>query len=98
MILSDRENKLAVQRDEVGITPRPAAGSFSSTVIDLTLHQEIAFWTPQQGQRPEPWVVYPAQPDHDVESLMGAHGTTLLIPAEGFHLNPGDLSWAGQEN
>jgi dCTP deaminase len=89
MILSDRENHLVLHRNQIGITPRPADGAFSSTAIDLTLYGEISFWTPQQGQRPGRWVVYPAQPGLDVEQLMREQGTTLTIPAEGFILAPG---------
>jgi hypothetical protein len=50
MILSDRENKLALRREHMGITPAPADRAFSSTSIDLTLHEKISFWTPQGGE------------------------------------------------
>jgi dCTP deaminase len=95
MILSDRENKLALRRDHIGITPRPADGAFSSTAIDLTLHEEISFWTPQQGERAGPVVVYPAQPEFDMRQLMRKHASTLTMPAEGFILQPGAfvLGW-----
>jgi dCTP deaminase len=95
MILSDRENKLALERDHVGITPRPSDESFSSTAVDLTLHEEITFWTPQQGQRAEPLVVYPARPEFDLRQLLRGHGTTVAMSAEGFILKPGEfvLGW-----
>jgi hypothetical protein len=68
MILSDRENKLALYRDHIRITHRPADGAFSSTAVDLTLHEEICqlileevHGTPDKGyqgafavQAPEP--------------------------------------------
>jgi dCTP deaminase len=95
MILSDREIKLALRRDHIRITPPPPDGAFSSTAVDLRLHEEISFWALRQGQRPEPLVVYPARPGFDVEGLMREHGTTMLLPAEGFILKPGAfvLGW-----
>ncbi len=99
MILSDRENKLALRRDQVGIAPRPADGSFSSTAIDLTLHEEISFWIPKEGQQVSPVVVYPAQVGFDVEQLLREHGTTLTMSAEGFVLKPGAfvLGWTMEQ-
>jgi dCTP deaminase len=99
MILSDREIKLALKRDHIRITPQPPDGAFSSTAVDLTLHELISFWVPPQGQRAEPLVVYPARPDFEVERLMHEHGTTLAIPAEGFILKPGGfiLGWTVEQ-
>ncbi len=95
MILSDRENKLALHREHIGITPRPADGAFSSTAIDLTLHEEISFWAPQQEQRAEPLVVYPARPEFDFRLFLREHAITLTMPSEGFILKPGAfvLGW-----
>jgi dCTP deaminase len=95
MILSDRENKLALRRDHIGISPQPADGAFSSTAIDLTLHEEISFWTPQREQRSTPFVVYPGRPEFDFRQLMREHASTLTMPAEGFILQPGRfiLGW-----
>jgi dCTP deaminase len=98
MILSDRENKLTLKRDHARITPPPPDRAFSSTSIDLTLHEEIAFWAPPQGQATG-FVAYPAQPEFDVEQLMRVHGTTLTMPAEGFILKPGAfvLGWTAEK-
>jgi dCTP deaminase len=98
MILSDRENKPALHREHIGITPQPADGAFSSTAVDLTLHEEISFWTPQQGQHSEPLVVYPGRPEFDVRQLMRDHATTLTMPGEGFILKPGAfvLGWTAE--
>jgi dCTP deaminase len=95
MILSDRENKLALRRDHIGIAPLPLDSAFSSMAVDLTLYSEIAFWTPQQGQPTVPVIAYPARPGFDVEKLLREHGTTLPMPAEGFVLKPGAfiLGW-----
>jgi dCTP deaminase len=88
MILSDRENKLALRRDHIGITPLPLDSAFSSMAVDLTLHSAIAFWMPRQGQQTVPVMVYPARPGFDVENLLREHGSTLTMPAEGFMLKP----------
>jgi dCTP deaminase len=95
MILSDRENKLALRREHIGITPMPPDGAFSSTAIDLTLHEEISFWNPRGEQRDEPLVVYPGRPGFDFRQLMREHATTLTMPAEGFVVAPGAfvLGW-----
>jgi dCTP deaminase len=99
MILSDREIKLALQRDHIRITPQPAAGAFSSMAVDLRLHELISSWAPPQGQRAEPLVVYPARPTFQVERLLREHGTTLNIPDEGFILKPGAfvLGWTVEQ-
>jgi hypothetical protein len=69
MILSDRENKLALRRDHIGISHLPPDSALSSMAVDLTLHPEIAFWTLRQGQLTEAVIVYPARPGFDVENL-----------------------------
>jgi dCTP deaminase len=99
MILSDREIKLALKRDHIRITPQPPDGAFSSTAVDLTLHESISFWTPPPEHRARPLVVYPARPGFDVESLMREHGTTTTIPDEGFILKPGAfvLGWTVEQ-
>jgi dCTP deaminase len=99
MILCDRESKLALGREHIGITPRPADGAFSSTAIDLTLHEVISFWTPEQRQPASPVMVYPAHPEFDIQQLMREHGTSLTMTAEGFVLKPGAfvLGWTVEE-
>ncbi len=91
MILSDRENKLALARDHIGITPRPPDSAFGSTSIDLTLHEELSVWSPQQEETASPFVAYPARPGFDPVRLLHEHGTRLILPAEGFLLKPGGL-------
>jgi dCTP deaminase len=95
MILSDRENKLALRREFVRITPRPPDSAFGSTSIDLTLHEELAFWSPRQEETPSPFVIYPARPGFDPIQLLEDHGSRLILPAEGFVLKPGGfvLGW-----
>jgi dCTP deaminase len=98
MILSDRENKLALKRDHIRITPPPPDSAISSTAVDLTLGDEISYWNPATGPDGEPLVVYPHQPEFDVIRLLREQGTTLLLPREGFILKPGwfVLGWTAE--
>jgi dCTP deaminase len=95
MILSDREIKLALRRDYIRITPRPPDGSIASMSVDLTLQEEITFWTPAQERSDTPFVVYPAHPAFESTRFLREHGTNLVLPAEGFILRPGAfiLGW-----
>ena len=62
MIRSDREIKVALQRDHIRITPLPPDSAISSTSVDLTLGDEISFWNPSPGPDREPIVVCPLLP------------------------------------
>jgi dCTP deaminase len=98
MILSDRENKLALKRDYIRITPTPPDTAISSTSIDLTLDEQISFWNPP-AKGAEPLVVYPHHPEFDVTRLLREHGTTLRMPPAGFILKPGAfvLGWTAEQ-
>src|SRR5262249_54054260 len=99
MIPSDREIKLALQRDFIRITPTPSNKAISSTSVDLTLHEEISLWLPQQSETVAPVVVYPARPHFDEPGLLDKHGTKLLLSPEGFILKPGAfvLGWTQEQ-
>jgi dCTP deaminase len=94
MILSDRESKLTLRREQIRILPHPPDDAFSSMSIDLTLHEEISFWDLQQSET-APLIVYPGQPEFDLARLMRQHVTTQVLGAEGFVLKPGEfvLGW-----
>ena len=98
MILSDREIKLALQRDQIRITPLPPDPAISSTSVDLTLGDDISFWNALAGAAAPP-VVYPHQPEFDVTRLLRELATTLRLPAEGFVLKPGAfvLGWTTEQ-
>lgn len=98
MILSDREIKLALQRDHIRITPLPPDSAISSTSVDLTLGDEISFWNaPKAGV--QPMAVYPHRAEFDAIQLLREHGTTLVLPASGFLLNPSAflLGWTAEQ-
>src|SRR5581483_11468460 len=85
MILSDRENKLALARHYLRITPVPGSDRFSSMAIDLTLDDELTSWNVRTGERP---IVAPNAPDFDVTAIARDYGNTFLIPPEGFLVEP----------
>jgi dCTP deaminase len=99
MILSDREIKLALRRDHLRITPLPSDQAISSTSVDLTLHEELSFWASRPERTSAAVMVYPARAEFDVARLLQAHGTTLVMPAEGFFLEPGAfvLGWTAEQ-
>jgi dCTP deaminase len=99
MIYSDRENKLALKREYIRIRPMPPDSAFSSMAVDLTLHAEISFWPVSQGPEGQPLVVYPHAPLFNGLELLRQHGTKLLMPPEGFILQPGAfiLGWTAEE-
>jgi hypothetical protein len=88
MIPSDRETKLALRRDFIRITPPPPDTAFSSTAIDLTLHEQISVWLADQQQATTPVVVYPGRPTFDPVALLSEHASALILPAEGFIARP----------
>jgi hypothetical protein len=87
MILSDRENKLALARGHIRITPPPEPDRFSSMAIDLCLDEELSVWEsgPKVGTS-EPPLISPKGPDFDVAALLRDHGRTFALPPEGFVL------------
>lgn len=85
MILSDREDKLALARAHIRITPMPDADRFSSMAIDLLLDEELSVWTSPTAELP---IVAPKAPGFDVAALMRDHGQTFLMGSEGFVLEP----------
>jgi len=47
MILSDREIAAALANGNIRIDPRPLEKLWTSTAIDLTLHNVLVRWTPK---------------------------------------------------
>jgi dCTP deaminase len=89
MILSDRENKLALARGHIRITPPPGPDQFSSMAIDLSLDEEMSVWSPGENTSAgEALVVSPKTARFDLAALLRDHGRTFLIPPEGHILEP----------
>ncbi len=50
MILTDREIKIAIDQNLIGLEPEPAAEAFSSTSVDLTLDPQARTFRDEIGQ------------------------------------------------
>jgi glutaminyl-peptide cyclotransferase len=76
MIPSDREIKLALRRDFIRITPPPPDTAFSSTAIDLTLHEQISVWLADRQHTAKTGLALPAPEGYDC-------GRAWIAPARG---------------
>jgi dCTP deaminase len=50
VILTDREIQVAIENGQIEITPKPDAGAYSSTSLDLTLSDPAELWNSSPGQ------------------------------------------------
>jgi dCTP deaminase len=50
VILTDREIQVAIESGQIEITPKPDAGAYSSTSLDLTLSDPAEIWNSLPGQ------------------------------------------------
>lgn len=94
MILSDREIRAALARGSIRIIPDPRGDTdvWTSTALDLRLHEKLAGW----AFPPETEVLFrPSDPDYDFNAMLQTHGKALVIPVEGHVVRPGEfyLGW-----
>ncbi len=98
MILSDREIQAARGRGALGISPDPRPSAWSSTAVDLTLdeHLSICQGVNAQGSRLR---LRPHAPDYDFAVLSAQMSREVLIPPEGYILEPGQfvLGWTAEK-
>lgn len=66
MILTDREIKIAIDRELIGIDPKPAADAFSSTSVDLTLDPHARLFRQEVSQG---IIIDPGAPSFDFHSI-----------------------------
>lgn len=89
MILTDREIKLAIEKDLIHIEPRPGPNAFSSTAVDLTLDPNITeFVEPSGGIEV---IIDPGHSDFNSETTLGKVTTKTEIGAAGYLLQPRHL-------
>lgn len=89
MILTDREIKLAIEKDLIHIDPRPTANAFSSTAVDLTLDPNITeFVSPTGGVE---YVIDPGHSEFNPETTLAQISTKKVISADGYLLHPNHL-------
>lgn len=94
MILSDREIRAAVGRDFLRVTPQPPPEAWSSTAVDLTLAPKLRRWKAPRGGGMK-MEFEPADPTFDFHALTDQFCEDIVIPREGFSLEPNSftLGW-----
>jgi dCTP deaminase len=94
MILSDREIRAALNRESIRISPDPRFDKkvWSSTALDLRLHEKPARWDLSAGVGTP---FRPADPDYDFNAILQRFEKTLIIPTDGLEIKPGEfyLGW-----
>ncbi len=94
MILSDREIRAALVRQSIRLTPDPRLDPavWTSTAVDLRLHQKMSRWHFSSGTEVP---LHPGSPDYDFNAMLQTHGQTVLIPPDGHLVRPGEfyLGW-----
>jgi dCTP deaminase len=90
MILSDRESRLAHARGLFRIVPEPAAEAWSSTALDLRLAPVLRRWKTARDSSATVALdcFRPAQPDFNYSEIARQHTEEIVIPAEGYVLQP----------
>ena len=68
MILTDREIKIAIDQNLIGLEPEPAAEAFSSTSVDLTLDPQARWFRDEIGQGV---VLDPGAPNFRFHNVVG---------------------------
>src|SRR5262249_17480723 len=89
MILTDREIKLAIEKNLIKIDPRPQPNAFSSTAVDLTLDPNLTeFVLPDNGLDV---IVDPGHPNFNPETTLNQVSVKQVIGADGYLLQPRHL-------
>jgi dCTP deaminase len=91
VILCDREAEALLDDGAVLIDPRPDKARWTSTAIDLTLHDVLLEWTPQPLPTGEPNEPRPSSKDFNVQEMMEDPRLARRIridPNDGYRLQP----------
>ena len=90
MILTDREIKLAVEKQLIIIDPRPGQNAFSSTAVDLTLDPNITEFKEGTGALEQ--VIDPSHREFQPEETLALISDKRVIDAKnGYELKPNRL-------
>jgi dCTP deaminase len=90
VILTDREIKLALEKQLIVIKPAPGANAFSSTAVDLTLDENITEFKDETGGVEV--VIDPAHRDfHPEKTLSQVSDKRTIDGAAGYLLQPNRL-------
>jgi dCTP deaminase len=96
MVLTDREIQLAIQFEQIAITPAPRADAFSSTSLDLTLAARAKRWKLGRGlSGVEAPIISPGAPNYSYADVVRDYTEDFAIDASGFVLEPNTflLGW-----
>jgi dCTP deaminase len=91
VILCDREIQALLEDGVVLIEPVPEKKLWTSTAIDLTLHNILVRWTPKKMPTGQPNKPRPTSDDFNVQAMMeDPHFAERIIidPTNGFELEP----------
>lgn len=89
MILTDREIKLALDKGQIVIDPRPDSSAFSSTAVDLTLDESLTEFKRETGGIE--LVIDPGHAEFQSESTLAQISEKRQIDNDGFLLKPRQL-------
>jgi dCTP deaminase len=89
MILTDREIKNSLASGLILIDPMPAADSYSSTTVDLTLDPNLRKF--KQTARGLSVAIDPGLPGYKAKELLEDVTTPFVIPPDGWDLPSGTL-------
>jgi dCTP deaminase len=97
VILTDREIKLALEKQQIIIDPAPVATAFSSTAVDLTLDPNLTEFNEEVGGIEV--VIDPGHRDFQSETVLGQISEKRTINLrDGFPLKPNRLvlAWTAE--
>lgn len=89
MILTDREIRIAIEKEQIEVTPSPLQEAFSSTSLDLTLDPILSVYKDQTAGVEE--IINPAAQDMDHEAVLARLTDQKTIPEDGYVLDHGKL-------
>ena len=89
MVLTDREIQIAIENDQILVSPVPNELSYSSTSLDLTLSKFFQEWKNQQVTGVEPVVISPATPGYKLNEVLKQYSDTKEVNStDGYVLEP----------
>lgn len=87
VILTDREIKIAIDRELIGLNPEPAGDAFSSTSVDLTLDPQARTFRKEVGHGIN---IDPGSPKYKFHEIADLLTESMIIETQ-FNLSPRKL-------
>ncbi len=89
MILTDREIRIAIEKEQILVSPTPSQEAFSSTSLDLTLDPILSIYKDQTTGVEQ--IIDPTAQELDHEAVLNELTIKETIPNDGYVLNRGKL-------